>query len=171
MTRLLTLALAAAVASTAAAAQDARSPIAISQPWLRATPNGAPVAGGYVTITNSGSTPDRLIGASLATAANGEVHSMTMAGGVMHMARLPDGLAIPPGQTMVLAPGGNHLMFMKPTVQLKVGENVKGTLTFAKAGTMPVTFRVAGMAAKTAPGAAAQAGMSGMKMPGMSGKP
>ena len=141
--------------------------IEVTAPWLRATPRGAPVAGGYATIVNHGATPDRLIGASIPMAPNGEVHSMTMANGIMHMARLADGLAIAPGATVTLEPGGNHLMFLKPTAQLKEGEHVTGSLSFAKAGTIDVTFAVAGMAARTAPGAAAApAAMSGTEMKG-----
>ena len=34
----------------------------ISAPWTRATPKGASVGGGYMTITNTGTAPDRLIG-------------------------------------------------------------------------------------------------------------
>ena len=87
---------------------------------------------------------------------------MTMANGVMHMQRLDDGLEIAPGATVTLTPGGNHLMFMKPAARLKQGETMKGTLTFAKAGTLPVTFAVGGMAAKAPPGGKAAAGMDGM---------
>ena len=34
----------------------------IHDPWARATPKGAPVGGGYVSITNTGTTSDRLVG-------------------------------------------------------------------------------------------------------------
>ena len=137
-------------AETAAKAQT----ISVIKPWLRATPHAAPVIGGYVTLKNTGRTPDRLIGATLPVAPNGEVHTMSMSGGMMHMRRLDDGLEIKPGETVTLEPGGNHLMFLKPTAQIKEGESVKGTLSFAKAGTVAVTFAVGGMAAKSAPAAA-----------------
>ena len=125
--------------------------VAIKDAWLRATPNGAKVAAGYITLRNSGSSEDRLTGASLDTAPKGEVHTMTMSGGVMHMKRLDDGLAVPPGATVTLKPGGDHLMFFDPSAPLKEGQSVSGTLTFAKAGTVKITFAVAGMAAKSAP--------------------
>ena len=142
--------------------------IEVQHPWLRATPHGAPVAGGYATIVNHGGTPDRLVGASLATAPIGQVHEMSMTDGIMHMARLPDGLAIAPGATVSLTPGGYHLMFEKPTSQLKQGQSVAGSLTFAKAGTIAVTFAVAGIGARSAPGIApSMNGMSMKDMPGM----
>lgn len=146
-------------------AQDARQTIVVSTPWLRATPKGAPVAGGYVTVTNKGSASDRLLSASLSIASKGEVHSMTMANGVMHMERLDKGLEIKPGATVTLTPGGYHVMFIKPTAQLKQGENIKGVLNFEKAGMVAVTFAVAGMAAKSAPGTKPARDMS--NMPGM----
>lgn len=156
------------VGASVARADQASTGIGVTHAWLRATPHGAPVAGGYATITNAGKGPDRLVGASLPMARTGEVHSMSMANGVMHMRRLDEGLEIAPGATVTLTPGGYHLMFEKPTAQLKVGQRVAGTMTFEKAGTIPVTFDVAGMAAKTAPGTVGSKGaMPGMDMQGM----
>ncbi|AWN39891.1 DUF1775 domain-containing protein [Methylobacterium durans] len=128
--------------------------LAIDTPWLRATPGGAKVAGGYVRITNTGSQPDRLTGASMALAGRGEIHTMSMEGGVMKMAPVVGGLAIKPGETVELKPGGLHLMFLDLTGAPKVGEPVRGTLTFERAGAVPVTFSVApiGAQAPTATG-------------------
>ena len=155
------------------AARAAEDPILVAHPWLRATPRTAPVAGGYATITNRGTEPDTLVSASLPMAAEGQIHTMTMKNGVMEMRRLDDGLTIAPGATVTLQPGGDHLMFIKPKVQLKEGESVAGTLTFRKAGAIPVTFAVGGMAAKTAPGTkpaghdmSGGMGMKGMEMKG-----
>ena len=148
----------------ASQAEDARpSPITIESPWLRATPNGASVVGGYATLINKGPAPDRLIGASIPVAATSEVHSMSMKDGVMHMERLANGLPIPAGATVVLAPGGNHLMFFKPSAPIKVGQSIKGTIVFEKAGTVPVTFAVGAMNAKSSPAPHAMSDMPGMK--------
>ena len=147
----LLLAFAAQPARAADDAPVSAGAITVKRAWLRATPNGAKVAGGYVTLVNAGPSEDRLTGASLDIAAKGEVHTMSMSGGVMHMARLDGGLAVASGATVTLEPGGNHLMFLDPTAPLKEGQHVSGTLTFAKAGTVKVTFVVAGLAAKSAP--------------------
>lgn len=125
--------------------------LAIEKPWLRATPGGAQVAGGYVRVVNRGSTPDRLVGASMAQAERGEVHEMTTEAGVMKMRQI-DGLAIAPGGSIELKPGGYHLMFLGLKSPLKQGQPVKGTLVFEKAGTVDVTFEVGGLGART-PGA------------------
>ncbi|MGQ3672257.1 copper chaperone PCu(A)C [Xanthobacter sp. TB0136] len=119
----------------------------ITGPWSRATPGGAKVAAGYMQITNTGQTPDRLTGGTSAFSERVEIHEMTMENGVMRMRPLPDGLDIAPGQSVKLEPGGYHIMFMGLKEQLKEGESVKGTLTFSKAGTADVTYQVRGLAA------------------------
>ncbi|QEE40584.1 copper chaperone PCu(A)C [Methylobacterium sp. WL2] len=125
--------------------------LTIDTPWLRATPNGAKVAGGYVTIRNSGTAPDTLTGAAVPFARLGEIHSMSMEGGVMKMAPVSGGLTVKPGETVELKPGGYHLMFEGLSGAPKAGDSVSGTLTFQRAGTVPVTFSVAPIGA-SAPG-------------------
>lgn len=125
--------------------------LTIETPWLRATPNGAKVAGGYVRITNRGTTPDTLTGAAVPFAQSGDIHAMSMEGSVMKMAPVSGGLTIKPGETVELKPGGYHLMFEGLTGAPKAGDTVSGTLTFARAGTVPVTFSVAPIGA-AAPG-------------------
>lgn len=148
------------VAATSAAAATSGSDtvkvgaLTVAQPWMRATPAGAKVAGGYVRITNTGATPDRLIAASIPLAGRGEVHEMATVGGVMTMNEVAGGLAIPPGATVELKPGGYHLMFMDLASGPKAGETVRGTLTFERAGRVDVTFRVSPVGA---PGPAAGA--------------
>ncbi len=115
----------------------------IEAPWARATPGGARVGGAYLTIRNTGSEPDRLIGGSVPIAKSVEVHEMAMANNVMRMRRLEDGLEIKPGETVELKPGGAHLMFMELNQGLKDGQPVTGTLVFEKAGKVEVTFTVA----------------------------
>jgi len=140
----------AAEQTTASAAQASikASALTIETPWLRATPNGASVAGGYVTIKNAGNEPDRLVGASLAAAAQGEMHEMKMDGDVMRMHAV-EGIDIASGGALTLKPGGFHLMFKGLSAGLKEGESVKGSLLFARAGKVEVTFRVLGLAAQS----------------------
>ncbi|WLA84129.1 copper chaperone PCu(A)C [Bradyrhizobium elkanii] len=86
--------------------------VAVSQAWTRATPKGAKVAGGYLTVENRGTHADRLLSAESAAAGKVEIHSMTMQDGIMTMRPLEDGLAIPSDGTVTLAPGGDHIMFI-----------------------------------------------------------
>ena len=148
-----------AAAPAKADAETRAGALAIETPWLRATPGGAKVAGGYVTVRNTGAEPDRLTGATLARAGRGEIHAMSTENGVMKMAPVEGGLPIAPGGSVALKPGGLHLMFLDLTDGLRAGETVPGTLTFERAGAVPVSFTVAPIGAQgpaaQAPGAAA----------------
>jgi copper(I)-binding protein len=114
----------------------------IGHPWIRATPNVAPTAAAYLTVTNRGHAPDRLLGGVSPDAASVEPHSMSMAGGVMRMRRLAEGFPIAPGATLSLAPGGGHLMLIAPRRPFRVGDKVPVTLKFAGAGAVKVEFAV-----------------------------
>lgn len=117
----------------------------ITHPWSRMTPAGAKVGAGYMAIENEGKEADRLVAATAEVAERVEIHEMSVKDGVMTMRMLPDGLEIPAGGEVKLAPGGYHLMLMGLKQPLKQGESVNGTLTFAKAGTVNVSFKVEGM--------------------------
>ena len=120
----------------------------ILNPWTRATPGGATVAAGYVTITNTGTEPDRLTGGSFSSAARVEVHDMTMTDGVMKMRELTEGLEIKPGATVTLAPGGMHFMMMDLAQPIEVGRSISGSLIFEKAGTVQIEFAVSPIGGK-----------------------
>lgn len=124
----------------------------IETPWTRATPGGAKMGGGYATITNSGSEADRLVAASTDASARVEIHEMGMTEGVMKMREIEGGLEIPPGETVVLEPGGFHVMFMGLNAPLKQGETIEVTLQFEKAGEIAVMMPIAAVGAKTPDG-------------------
>lgn len=137
------VALAFGLAAFSALAEDyTAGPLKIEQPWTRATPAGARVAGGYVAVTNSGTAPDRLLGGSSEIAGKVEIHEMAVNNGIMSMRGLPDGLEIKPGEKAEFKPGGHHIMFMGLKRQLREGEKIKGTLLFEKAGPVAVEFSV-----------------------------
>ena len=116
--------------------------IVVAAPWLRATPHGARVAGGYMTITNNGREADRLTGGTLAQAGRFEVHEMTMVDNVMRMRQLAKGLEIKPGATVKLEPGGYHIMGLDLASGYTQGQTIKGTLVFEKAGTVAIEYTV-----------------------------
>lgn len=156
--------LAAALALPAQADDVAAGNVKISAPWARATPKGAAVGAGYMTITNNGSAPDRLVGGASDVSTSFEIHEMSMDNGVMRMRPMVKGLEIKPGQSVELKPGGNHVMFLglkKPLVQ---GEHVKATLAFEKAGKVDVDFTVESIGAQKPDSAGGDHAMPGMKM-------
>ena len=121
--------------------------INISLPFSRATRPNAPVAGGFLTIETTGAEPDRLISVTSDIAGETQIHEMAMQGDVMKMRPLANGLEIPAGKTVVLAPGGFHIMFMGLKQTLVEGETITVTLTFEKAGTVDVVLPIEAAAA------------------------
>jgi copper(I)-binding protein len=144
---LLPLALAVLCGATAMARDYKVSALEISQPWARATPPSAPAGGGFLKITNTGSTPDRLVSASSPVADLVQVHEMKMDGSVMRMREVEKGLEIPAGGSVTLAPGGYHLMMMGLKAPFKQGASVPVTLVFEKAGKIDVELTVEAMGA------------------------
>jgi periplasmic copper chaperone A len=148
------------LAAPARAEEVKAGDLVISQAWSRATPGGAKTGGGFLTIENKGSAPDRLVAVSGDFAGKIELHEMAVKNGVMTMRPVENGLTIEPSKTVALAPGGYHLMMLDLKTPLKQGDKLPVTLQFEKAGTVAVTLDVQGVGAK---GPAAE-GHSGMKM-------
>lgn len=137
------------VVSPAAAHDYTAGDIHIVHPWTRATPKGAKVAGGYMTLTNKGTQADRLIGGSSEVAGRFEIHEMRTEDGVMRMRQLPKGLEIKPGETVKLEPGSYHIMMMDLKEPVQEGKRVQGTLTFERAGSIKVEYVAAAMGGKS----------------------
>ncbi len=102
--------------------------VQVTDPWCRPTPNGMTMTACYVTLTSS--TGDRLTSIISPRAAQSMAHAVSTEGGVMSMSEMADGLALPAGQTVSLAPGGDHIMLTGVTVPLAEGDLVPLALTF-----------------------------------------
>ncbi|WP_213740983.1 copper chaperone PCu(A)C [Bradyrhizobium sp. dw_411] len=167
--RFLVIALLVAPFAAPASAEEIKAgDLVISQGWSRATPGGAKIGGGYLTVENKGSAPDRLIHASGDVAGKIEVHEMAMKNGVMTMRPVDNGLTIEPGKTVKLAPGGFHLMMFDLKNPLKQGDKVPVILEFEKAGKVTLSLDVEGIGAQGPAGAGNTDGQTDMKnMPGM----
>lgn len=125
----------------AAAQAHTAATVSVSDPWVRLPPPAANVAAGYVQLHNGGG-EDRLLSAASSMFAEVQIHAMRMDGEVMRMQALPDGLALPGGQTVALDPGGYHLMLLKPKRPLSAGQTVRVTLKFARSAPQVVDFSV-----------------------------
>lgn len=110
----------------------------IGHPWTRATPPAAKVGGGYLELTNAGNTGDRLLGGSSPIAGRVEIHNMTTTDGIMKMRPVPEGVEIPAGETVHLAPGGYHLMLLDLKQPITNGEMIPVTLEFEQAGAIDI---------------------------------
>lgn len=134
-------------------------PLVISEAWARATPPGARVGGGYLTVKNTGSEPDTLVSVASPVSEKTELHLMKTEDGVMTMRPATDGVEIPAGAALTLEPGGYHVMFIRPKAPFVQGETVPLTLTFAKAGAVEVELSISPMGA---PGPTADPSMHNM---------
>ncbi|CAA2142448.1 copper chaperone PCu(A)C [Hyphomicrobium sp. ghe19] len=143
-----------------AAHQFEKSGLLVLHPWTRATPEGATVGAGYLTITNNGKETDRLTGGAFEGADHVEIHEMKMDGDKMTMRQLKDGIEIRPGATVKFNPGSYHLMLMGLKNPIAKGPNIKGSLTFEKAGSVDIDYKVEDIGAMDS----SDAGMGEMKM-------
>jgi copper(I)-binding protein len=89
------------------------------------------VSAAYMTIENTGSTPDRLISVSADVAGSAELHQTVVKDNVAQMVPLPDGIEIPAGGSVELKPGGMHIMLMQLQHDLAPDQVVNLTLKFA----------------------------------------
>lgn len=158
----------APTAINAAAPTNASAPAAgaiqISDVWARpaitmggdsgaamgdAKPTGAAMAGGeggsngamYLTISNSGDAPDRLVKASGDIAKSIELHTVIKNGDVMQM-RPVEAIDVPAKGSVKLMPGSFHVMLIGLNRELKLGDTFDITLQFEKAGPIKVQATV-----------------------------
>jgi len=105
--------------------------VEVKDAWARATLPGQTVAGVYMQLRSD--TGARLVTVKTPAAARAEIHEMRHEGGVMKMRRL-DGLELPPGKTVALKPGAEHIMLFDIRQPLKEGGVVELTLIVEQAG-------------------------------------
>ena len=128
------------IAGLLATLPAAAAEVAVSGAWIRLIPGGGPSAG-YATLANRGSEPAVLVGAECAAYAKVMLHKSVESGGTSRMEHVGR-LTVPPGDTRALAPGGYHLMLMKPEAPPEVGQKLEVTLRFADGTTRVVAFAV-----------------------------
>ncbi len=135
--------LAALLLSTPVLAHSvAKGSIEIIHPNIPQPAAGAMAAAGYMGISNTGEHPDRLIGVETPAAQSAMLHqSMVDANGVASMAHV-EALEIPAQDTVVLEPGGYHIMLMGLTQPLVEGQMVPAVLVFEQAGRIEMSFMV-----------------------------
>jgi copper(I)-binding protein len=115
--------------------------IQVDHPWARATTGGSGNGAAYVTLTNTGSAPDRLIGVATDAANKAQLHQSLSEDGVMKM-RPVTALDLKPGEKVELKPGGYHIMLLGLKQPLVAGQSIPLTLEFEKAGKQFVSVAV-----------------------------
>lgn len=101
--------------------------VTVKDAWIRGTVQGQNATGAFMELT--GKSNARLIGVTTPLTKSAEVHNMTMENGVMKMFPV-DGLEVPAGKTVRLAPGGYHVMLTNLQKPLNAGDKVPMKLTF-----------------------------------------
>ncbi|MBC7799385.1 MAG: copper chaperone PCu(A)C [Gemmatimonadaceae bacterium] len=151
MRRVLLVALLLAPGLNAGLAQAQQAqvpPVRAENAFARATAPRQTVGAAYMTLTSPAG--DRLLSATSPAAARVELHTMTMDGAVMRMRELPDGLPLPAGQPVSLAPGGLHIMLVDLKAPLVAGQMVDVVLRFQNAPAMELRVPVAPVGAQGA---------------------
>lgn len=117
--------------------------VSVDDAWGRPTAGGTNVAAFYGVITNDSDVQERLVSAASSRCDVTQIHLSTLVDGVMSMAEADrDVLVMDPGESLVLEPGGLHLMCMGLDAALVVGETADATLTFETAGEVDVAVEV-----------------------------
>ncbi len=111
---------AAGLANPAAAAGKLK----VEQAWVRTPPPDAVALAGYAVLRNSGDAPIIVHGANSPDFGAVSIHETTEADGVQRMQAL-DTVEIAPSASVEFAPGGKHLMLMRPSHSLPSGSVVK----------------------------------------------
>ena len=116
-------------------------PIEIEHAWIREINPSQSVTAGYLTMTNTGQTDDRLVSVSTAAYRVVELHTMSVDDrGVMKM-RKSGPIAVSAGESVALR-GSYHLMLIEPQYAITAGNDVPLTLVFEKSGETTVAARV-----------------------------
>ncbi len=148
--KLKTLISAVALAGSALCAFAQGDPVEVKNAWARATVKGQMATGAFMTLTAKEGT--KLVGAVSPVAGVAQVHEMKMDGGVMKMAEVNGGLALPAGKAVELKPGGFHIMLMDLKEPLVKDSTVPVTLMFKDAKGVESKIELKLPVAATAPG-------------------
>ena len=114
---------AALLAGLWAGSAPAGPALTIRDAWIPEAPPTARVQAAYMVLANDGSAALVVVGARSPDFAKVEMHRTVQAQGTARMEVQP-GLRVEPGTTLVLAPGGMHLMLVEPKRRLVAGDRV-----------------------------------------------
>ena len=133
----LTLSAALSTVATLALAGAASAHMIIEDAYARASNKMAGAA--FMEIINHSDVDDRLVDVRSDVAKRVQLHTHSEdENGVMKMMHVEEGFAISAGETHQLKRGGDHVMFMGLTRELKDGDTVNVTFVFENADEVTV---------------------------------
>ena len=115
--------------------------IRIEQIWARPSPLPNGNSAIYFNLVNPTDAADRLVAVS-SPAGMASLHKSVTESGVVRMEAQSEGLVIEPSSSVILAPGGTHVMLMGIAEPLAVGDQISVTLSFEQMGEIILTVPV-----------------------------
>ena len=116
--------------------------ISVAGAWARPSFPPHENAAAFLELTNGNDTADALIGLSVGRAAVAELHTMEVDENDVMRMRPVERMELPPGETLTLKPGADHLMFFELDGQWKIGEEIHMVLHFEHAENLRVVAKV-----------------------------
>lgn len=123
------------------ASQLFASDIVIKEAWVREPPPAAKTMGGFMVLTNLGTTERQLVAATAPHFETIMIHRTVIKGDIASMIHLQQ-LLIPAGGRIEFKPGGYHLMLLRPEQNFTDGDQIDITLTFSDGETVQHPFQV-----------------------------
>lgn len=131
----------AACSAPAPAADEGDTPEVVVAGAFVYAPITAAQAAGYLVLHNRASTPDTVRAVEVDWASHASIHQTSETDGMVRMSHL-EVLVVPARDSVVLAPGGIHLMFMDLSRLPVAGDTVELTLQLARGGRIVVPAAV-----------------------------
>jgi len=116
--------------------KEKKSPLTMSDGWVKAVNTGMTASFGMVK--NPTGKAITIVGASSPLSAAVQLHEMVDDDGTMVMQEKSGGFTVPAGGMLTLAPGGNHVMLMKVKKPIKPGDLIPVTLITSDGGMLTV---------------------------------
>ncbi|WP_027072735.1 MULTISPECIES: copper chaperone PCu(A)C [unclassified Luteimonas] len=113
----------------------------IDSAWIRKPPMAMPMMAGFAEIRNPCAEPVRIVAARSPAFGAVELHETTRVDGVSRM-RHVEALDVPARGTVVLAPGGLHLMLMQPKDEAVEGSTLEVELELDDGRRLAAGFQV-----------------------------
>jgi len=116
-------------------------PLHVTDPWIKNLPPAIPMRAGYMQLMNHDVNTATIVSISSDAFKKVEIHKTINTDGVMSMHPVHN-LVLEANGMATLEPGGMHLMFMKPTRELNIGDQVEIILQFDNDSSQAIVMTV-----------------------------
>lgn len=122
-------------------ALQAQPSITARDAWVREAPASRPTSAAYMTFENASAADVTIVTATTPAAKVAELHEMRDEDGRMRMRKV-EKIVVPAKGSLVLKPGGLHVMLFELTGALELGKTVPFTFTLGDGTTLKVDAQV-----------------------------